>query len=615
MTGVMTKPDMLTAGSTRAREMWLEIIEGREHPLVHGYYCTRQPDDAQRAENITPNEARAAEAAFFSETDPWSNSTYENRFGTVHLIASLSQLLVGIINDTLPRIMAEAASKLEDCNRALSILPKEIVEDPSNYMLKLLTGFCDDLSRSLESGLDVTQLVHLNRDSYAEFKVAIWKTAPNFVPTLQAASSLWSSLGGDYFQGQPFYLNDMREHIKRLAAVDNSAFLDPYVLWFRSITRELPNNVPFSAKVDLITKFQAGWEEIAEVCLRAVHKHVHQMLDHQIAHTFHRYGHLEGYIKILVADMVKSRFESCKAILGHVLKVEATPYTQNVYYLSSSTAKWLARYKEERSGKSTNGQTPHKRRTTDDEEEVTTPAPAAAPPLKCEHFAFSVCYDADGLLAIPFSFAKDATPEIETASAFGMPAAQGSDAPAQGIFGAPKQPSPQALSSTSSAFGLPRRVPTLAPIFGVPPSATAASPIQAVDDGREKKISSALAALAALGYRGVSEVDFGKLIPPDEYETEIQVMAEVRGYFQIAYKRVIDYIPSLIDLLFVKAIAQDMQGSLITKLSLGTADAPERCAVYLAENPTVVAKRKELTIRKERLDQVRQALQAFELVS
>ncbi|KAG6807134.1 hypothetical protein H0H93_001922 [Arthromyces matolae] len=103
------------------------------------------------------------------------------------------------------------------------------------------------------------------------------------------------------------------------------------------------------------------------------------------------------------------------------------------------------------------------------------------------------------------------------------------------------------------------------------------------------------------------------MVPPDEYETEIQVMAEVRGYFQITYKRVIDMVPALIDLLFVRAIADDMQSSLITKFSLGTVDARERCARYLAENPMVVIRRKELTAQKHRLEEVRHALHSFGL--
>ncbi|KAG6918468.1 hypothetical protein DXG01_014095 [Tephrocybe rancida] len=583
--GVMTKPDMLTAGSTKAREMWLDIIEGRRHPLAHGYYCTRQPDDAERAKEITSNEARAIEAAFFSTTTPWSKSTVKNRFGTGHLVASLSQLLIGIINETLPRITGEAASKLEACNQELASLPEEITEDPANYMLKLITGFCDNITRSVESGLD-SQLVHLNRDTYAEFKVAIRKSAPNFVPAVQPKNVVSgnSSIVDEYSEEKPFYLSDMREHIKR------------------SITRELPNNVPFSAKVDLITKFQAGWEAATQVCFNAVRGHVKQMLKHQVARTFHRYEKLEGHIRISVEEIVESRFDSCNLSLGPVLSVEATPYTQNGHYLSDSTAKWLAIFKEERASKGSNGQPPHKKRRTNNEEKAPTPAPA------------TVVAPAPAPAPKPsaFSFAKDTTQEASATPAFRMPVAEGFGAVSQGMFGAPTQ-SPQAFGASSSAFGAPSQAPTLAQKFSIPPPTTATNPIQVVDDGREKNINDALAALAALGYRGITEADFGKLIPPDEYETEIQVMAEVRGYFQIAYKRVIDYIPSLIDLLFVKAIAQNMQDFLITKLSLGTADAKERCAAYLAENLTVVARRKELTIRKERLDEVKQALQAFGL--
>ncbi|KAG6863142.1 hypothetical protein C0991_007944 [Blastosporella zonata] len=279
--GVITKPDMLTAGSTKAREIWLDIIEGRRHPLVHGYYCTRQPDDAERAADISPEEARAAESAFFSNTPPWSTSTLKNHFGTVHLVASLSQLLVGIINDTLPRIMSEAASKLEACNRELAALPKEVVGDPANHILKLITTFCDHVHRSVESGLDSDRLVYLNRESYKEFKTAIWKTAPNFVPAIQhdVDDEGGPSSGLDYSQGKAFYLNDMRQHIER------------------SITRELPNNVPFSAKVDLITNFQASWEFATKVCFGAVRKQVQRMLEHHVAQTFHRYENLEGHIQ------------------------------------------------------------------------------------------------------------------------------------------------------------------------------------------------------------------------------------------------------------------------------------------------------------------------------
>ena len=98
--GVMTKPDTLTAGSTKAREMWLEVLEGRRHPLLHGYYCTRQPDDDERTRGITGSDARAAEDTFFGNTSPWATSSHQHRFGTTNLVQSISKLLTQIIRES-----------------------------------------------------------------------------------------------------------------------------------------------------------------------------------------------------------------------------------------------------------------------------------------------------------------------------------------------------------------------------------------------------------------------------------------------------------------------------------------------------------------------------------
>ena len=46
----------------------------------------------------------------------------------------------------------------------------------------------------------------------------------------------------------------------------------------------------------------------------------------------------------------------------------------------------------------------------------------------------------------------------------------------------------------------------------------------------------ALSSLAALGYNGLYEADLKKLRPVDTHETELELMAETRAYYQIAYK-------------------------------------------------------------------------------
>lgn len=96
----MTKPDTLTTGSTKARDLWLEVLEGRRHSLHHGYYCTRQPDDDERARGLCGPEARVAESSFFQNTAPWSGSTHQNRFGTTNLVRNVSRLLTQIIRES-----------------------------------------------------------------------------------------------------------------------------------------------------------------------------------------------------------------------------------------------------------------------------------------------------------------------------------------------------------------------------------------------------------------------------------------------------------------------------------------------------------------------------------
>ncbi|TCD63213.1 hypothetical protein EIP91_005825 [Steccherinum ochraceum] len=177
------------------------------------------------------------------------------------------------------------------------------------------------------------------------------------------------------------------------------------------------------------------------------------------------------------------------------------------------------------------------------------------------------------------------------------------------------------------------RATPVTPTFGQPtaPSTTTAPPPFSFSGGvfgngaptskrplhepseHEKLVAEAMSALTKLGYTHITPEDLGKLVPPDVYEQEMDVMAEVRAYFQVAYKRVIDNIPMAIDQSFLFAFAYALQPYLIKKLGLGTATSSQRCALYLAEDPNVVAEREELTARKKRLESVQTELYNFGL--
>lgn len=89
---------MLNEGASQAQKLYLDVIEGRRHPLTHGYYVTRQLNDDQRAKNLSNEMAREIEEAFFRTTKPWSQSKAADRFGTKNLSDALSRLLVDVIN-------------------------------------------------------------------------------------------------------------------------------------------------------------------------------------------------------------------------------------------------------------------------------------------------------------------------------------------------------------------------------------------------------------------------------------------------------------------------------------------------------------------------------------
>ncbi|KAJ7467527.1 P-loop containing nucleoside triphosphate hydrolase protein [Mycena latifolia] len=261
--GVLTKPDLLSAGSTKSRALWLDVIEGRRHKLHHGYYCTRQPDDEERAKGITSPGARKTEIAFFARAAPWATSTQQQRFGTDNLITTLSHLLVNIIREKLPTIIQTANAHLEQCRAGLAELPQPTTEEPATYLLMLITEFCTQIKQYVRGSLDPSELIQKNNAAFGDFKRAIWRTAPGFVAIVSADGGATAPVeiinddedGGEisaeddaHDAQKPIYLTDVRETL------------------FKAKARELPGDVPPAAKASLIADFQESWKASTDIC-------------------------------------------------------------------------------------------------------------------------------------------------------------------------------------------------------------------------------------------------------------------------------------------------------------------------------------------------------------
>ncbi|KAH9938877.1 P-loop containing nucleoside triphosphate hydrolase protein [Epithele typhae] len=125
-------------------------------------------------------------------------------------------------------------------------------------------------------------------------------------------------------------------------------------------------------------------------------------------------------------------------------------------------------------------------------------------------------------------------------------------------------------------------------------------------------VSVALGALRTLGYpTTLVESDFRRLLPVDEYKDEILVMAEVRAFFHIAYKRIIDHIPTRIQHDFVQKFADGLQGRLLAELAVDAPGSLKRFESWMEEDPEIAVTRKRLTERMEKLMDIQTQLEEY----
>jgi len=471
--GVLTKPDTIQKGEEHA---WLGILEGRSHQLKHGYFVTKQRSPEQLEQGMTFDEARQHEALFFQNQYPWKeNKNLRNRMGTPSLTAELSKLLGAVINQALPELRKKSKDSHHEVKSRLDNLPPPPSDNPSAELLRLVTGFSTEVAQLIRGSEGYEQLIQQCRPAFAKFKQDIRSTAPDFRPFTDERDEPREEcvpeedMGGSVpVTPDPMYLSDVRDHIQR------------------SLTRELPFNVPFRAKVSLIEKFSSNWGVFSDSCFEQVHKAALFELKQFVDSKFSQVGSSSGlwdHVSTIVEDQVERARVMTQERIEWMLGMENPPFTLNDHYFASYREKYLAEFKA-----------------------------ARAP--------------------------------------------------------------------------------------------------QALDPDDVNAVMSALARLGT-GFRGLQQRDLFKLVGSDKYEEEMIVMAETAAYFHVSYKRIIDNIPRIIDHDFLRTIEKEIQDALIEGLALGSENAMERAAMYLAEDEGVSEERKMLGAKLDRLDEVLKRLFNF----
>ncbi|KIJ63510.1 hypothetical protein HYDPIDRAFT_40933 [Hydnomerulius pinastri MD-312] len=125
--------------------------------------------------------------------------------------------------------------------------------------------------------------------------------------------------------------------------------------------------------------------------------------------------------------------------------------------------------------------------------------------------------------------------------------------------------------------------------------------------GYESSVTKVLSGLSELGIT-VKASDLPKLLPPDPMEAALNIMASVRAYFQVAYKRFADLVAMAIDHEIVLGLEKDMEKALQDGLQITGPDGYARCQSMLQELSSVSSERQEVQKKMERLQAARQEL-------
>ncbi|KAF9258360.1 hypothetical protein L218DRAFT_964522 [Marasmius fiardii PR-910] len=122
-----------------------------------------------------------------------------------------------------------------------------------------------------------------------------------------------------------------------------------------------------------------------------------------------------------------------------------------------------------------------------------------------------------------------------------------------------------------------------------------------LNQAQSVEVRDTLSHLIKLGLSQIGARDLPRLLPADEMEPALKIMAEVRAYFQVSYKRFADYVPLVIDYELIQGLERNLLEVLFEKLRVHSVDGPEICREFAQESSVIADRREELTTKLERL--------------
>ncbi|KAA8909675.1 P-loop containing nucleoside triphosphate hydrolase protein [Sphaerosporella brunnea] len=178
--GALTKPDTVELGE---HDQWVSILRGHSHRLRHGYFVTKQPNQDALNKGVDSVQARRLEAEFFRNTEPWSTELKDlhHRFGTRNLGNYLAAELGELIKRRLPTIIATIDAQAFEVDASLATLPAPPSENQVVIVDRLITSFEMKMRQKLSGARGENGFRRELRNLIELFDTSLKRTRPQLV--------------------------------------------------------------------------------------------------------------------------------------------------------------------------------------------------------------------------------------------------------------------------------------------------------------------------------------------------------------------------------------------------------------------------------------------------
>ncbi|PPQ80108.1 LOW QUALITY PROTEIN: hypothetical protein CVT25_001476 [Psilocybe cyanescens] len=541
--GVLTKPDRIPLGEELN---WLPFIRNEKEPLENNWFCVKQPSSNDLKANITWSQARQMENDFFSSKAPWCEleGIYQKYLRTGNLVERLSSVLSDLISKRMPQIQDEPERSIIATRDLLGKLPPAPSSNPRSEISTLLHKFTNDLIRHVEG-----------------------------IPDDQSAFSTAVGLIRSIHPAQERFRKEIRKtspNFRPFKRIDAGNKHFPRAVFLRAEEGDVEKSDDSDSEDDEVFGDQIGRERKSRANEII---YIDDVLDRaQRARTRELPGHYPFVVQKTFIDNIIKEWQAPAQVLCKTVHSVISEHIKGL--IKKHFSEFGQGYLEQRVRQVLNNN--YQPFVANFETHILTVLTIMQQHLKkCLERVEKRIVWLMKLEDLPFSLNTHylADYRAKFLSHYKSVREKYEEPDVMNAIHEYKVP----LTAFSSASkNLPIAQPT--------------------------GIAKALAGLAEAGLAGVQAHDLAKLLPPDPMEPALNIMADVRAYFQVAYKRFTDNVPLAIDLDLVRGVKQDVLVVLYSTLGINGLDGHRICKELAQESPQIADKRIDLQKKLERLE-------------